>query len=384
MGSVGHEARACPEPVTLDPRGQPRNADGHIRQCWPDQAQCHCDGDSDCYAEPGYRPCTPVSPNATGLDAGVTDSGGVSLDVSRSVSDVSAVPRDTGGTVNPVDTAMPSVLPGPDNVSYRGSFAAQTGQSRASLTVLGEGRDVTVYVPTRRAANPPLVLLFHGTNGSGDGVFDESNARTFADSNGVVIAAPSSRWMPRGDWDHRTEETFWQTAPDTNPDTNEDLVLTRAIIVEAQRRWNIDPRRVYAVGHSNGGFFALTVATRLAARVAAFATSSAGLVRCGHTWDCMFQGSGSSCAALASQQGWCRCSGASLPVALPSSGPPLAGYLAHGTNDPLVSVQYTCDLASQLAARNYAVTVALRDGDGHVLPSDFLVRAWAFVATKHR
>jgi hypothetical protein len=34
-------------------------------------------------------------------------------------------------------------------------------------------------------------------------------------------------------------------------------------MVEAQRRFAIDPRRMYAIGHSNGGFFAELVATQL-------------------------------------------------------------------------------------------------------------------------
>ena len=267
---------------------------------------------------------------------------------------------------------------------YGGSFPAQTGRRSATITVLGEAREALVYVPTTRAANPPLVLLFHGTNGSGEGVFDEANARAFADANGAVVVAPTSRWMPSGDWDHRTEETYWQTAPDLNVDTNQDLVLARALIAESIRRWSVDPRRVYAVGHSNGGFFALTVAARLAGQVAAFATSSAGLVRCGRTWSCSFQGSGSTCAALSSRSGWCSCSGPELPVVLPSSGPPLAGYLAHGTRDPIVTVQYTCELAARMGALGYPVTVALRDGDGHVLPGDFLSRAWGFLSSRRR
>lgn len=54
----------CDEAVALDARGDPRNAEGRIRQCWPGARGCHCDGDGDCYARDVYVPCTPRPPNA--------------------------------------------------------------------------------------------------------------------------------------------------------------------------------------------------------------------------------------------------------------------------------------------------------------------------------
>ena len=39
-----------PEPTTLDAAGEPRNAAGQVRYCWPGEALCHCDADNDCPA----------------------------------------------------------------------------------------------------------------------------------------------------------------------------------------------------------------------------------------------------------------------------------------------------------------------------------------------
>jgi len=61
-------ARTCPEAVTLDDRGDPRNAAGHIRNCWPGEPRCYCDRDDDCYALSRYVACIPPL-------AGVTDAG---------------------------------------------------------------------------------------------------------------------------------------------------------------------------------------------------------------------------------------------------------------------------------------------------------------------
>lgn len=371
--SIEQELRACPEVVRPDESGNPRNAAGHIRQCWPGNARCVCDRDNDCYAEEGYVACQPISaatPRA--VDAGARDTG--ARDSGVRDSGAVTVVRDSGAVTGATPTA--------DDVSYTGSFAVRNGRSRAQLRVAGEARDVTVYLPASHTSSPALVLAFHGTNGSGDVMLDESSARAMADRSGAVFIAPDSRWMPRGDWDHATEETYWETSSGAAPGANHDLLLTRAILVEAQRRFGVDPRRVYVIGHSNGGFFAELAATQLAARVAGFAVSSAGLVRCSTTRGCRFQGSGTTCAALRSQAGWCGCSGADLPGPIPTSGRIPPAYLTHGTRDPLVSVQYTCALAERMAGLGAANTVVLRNGDGHVMPETFALDAWAFLSPR--
>ncbi len=396
--TIRQELRVCPEAVTRDSRGDPRNAAGQIRHCWPGEANCFCDSDSDCYAESGYVACQPPGADAgTATDAGPRDTGAIDtgprdtgpLDTGpRDTGPVDTGPRDTGpvdtgprdtGVVDTGPTDSGTTLP-PDNVSYTGSFVVRNGRSRAVLRVAGINRNVTVYLPSSRGAAPALVLGFHGTNGSGDVMLNESGARTMADRNGVVFIAPDSRWLPRGDWDHATEETYWETSPSINPDTNPDLLLVRAIIAEAQWRFGIDPRRVYAMGHSNGGFFAELVATQITSRIAGFATSSAGLVRCNTTRSCRFQGSGTTCAALRTQAGWCNCTGTDKPGPIPTSGRIPPGYLAHGTRDPLVSVQYTCALAERMATAGAITSVVLRNGDGHVLPETFALDAWSFLS----
>lgn len=358
------------EPVYPDPMGNPRNAAGQVRDCWPGEPLCTCDRDNDCYAEPGYSPrCAPGA-----RDAGVTRD-----DVVVPAPDVPVAPVDVP---RPQDAGI--VTPGNDTVAYSGTFPTTSGRRTVTLRVNGAAREVVVYVPPSRGATPPLMLLFHGTNGTGTGILDESDAQRVADANGAIVVAPSSRYMSRGDWDHMTEETYWETYPNGDPSANQDLLLVRACIVEARARYNVDAGRVYALGHSNGGMFATLVATVLADRIAAFATSSAGINRCATTWSCSFQGSGSSCATLRTRSGWCSCTGASKPIETRADGRMPPGYLAHGTRDPMVSVQHTCEQEAQMIAAGVPVQTALRDGDGHVLPNDFVAAAWRFIGTRRR
>lgn len=282
------------------------------------------------------------------------------------------VPRDEGSTG----------LPPSDLVAYTGSFAARSGRFTATLTVRGERRSVVLVVPTNAGTSPPLLMVFHGTNGDGAVAMTESNAQALANSMGVVVAAPSSRWRPVGDFDHATEETYWETAPNADIDNNQDLVLVRAIMVEAQRAYGVDPTRIYAMGHSNGAFFAQFVAVLLRDRIAAFSENSGGLVRCARTTSCTFQGDGTTCAALRAQSGYCACALAELPITIPTSGRMPPGLLTHGTRDPLVSVYYTCTLAELMTARGHTQVTQLFNGEGHGVPSNWAQLVWPFFASR--
>ncbi len=310
------------------------------------------------------------------IDRGPTDTG-VDVPIDRG-------PTDTGVDV-PVDvgsTADTGGVPAPDPVSYTGSFAVRTGRFTANLTVQGERRSIVLVVPTNAGSNPPLLLLFHGTNGDGAGVMTEANAQALANSAGVIVAAPSSRWIGHGDWDHATEETYWETAPNTDINNNQDIVLTRAIMVEAQRAYGVDPARIYAMGHSNGAFFAQFIAVLLRDRIAAFTENSGGLVRCGRTTGCTFRGSGTTCSVLATRSGYCACTGAELAVPVPTSGRMPPGLLTHGTDDPLVSVYYTCTLAQRMTANGHYQETQLFNGEGHAIPSNWAQLVWPFLSTR--
>jgi len=73
--SLGLTVRLCPEVVVRDGRGDPRNAAGQIRNCWPGEARCQCDSDNDCYRLSGYVACTALTVSVGARDSGVRDTG---------------------------------------------------------------------------------------------------------------------------------------------------------------------------------------------------------------------------------------------------------------------------------------------------------------------
>jgi poly(3-hydroxybutyrate) depolymerase len=280
-------------------------------------------------------------------------------------------------------TDGPAVTVAPDTVAFAGSLPATPGRHSARLTVAGHARDVLVYVPRRHAPSPPLVLALHGTNTEPQDMLDEAGAFAEAEAQGFVIVAPRARNDRGHDWDHPDNEgLWWSTFPDVDPDRNEDLLLVRAALSAATRDLRTDPSRAYVVGHSNGAFFALLVASVLHDRVAAWVSSSGGLCACADRTRCMFQGRGATCAALAASAGWCRCAGPALAAPIPTTGRRPPALLTHGTGDEMVSAYYTCALAERLRAAGHSVRVDLRDGAPHVMPEDFMRYAWRFLATQ--
>jgi polyhydroxybutyrate depolymerase len=136
-------------------------------------------------------------------------------------------------------------------------------------------RPYAVHVPTGYDAGrpTPLVVLLHGYSWSGafqDGYFKLSDE---ADAKGFLLA------LPDGTVDG-TGKRFWN-ADDACCDFLatgvDDVAYLSAILDDMEARYNVDRKRVFLVGHSNGAFMAHRAACDLAPRIAAIA-ALAGVV----------------------------------------------------------------------------------------------------------
>jgi poly(3-hydroxybutyrate) depolymerase len=270
--------------------------------------------------------------------------------------------------------------PGPINIGTLPQGAGLNEDVR--LTVGGVERQMWTYLPQGPVAGRPLLIVFHETDGTASGALEASGARALADSQQLAVVAPQARAMASGDWDnHSAGQRYFETYPNTSPSANLDLLLVKTIIQEAQRTLNCDPARVYAIGFSNGAFFAAFVALTLPSQIAAFAERSGGLVACGSTGDCGFAASaGATCDELSRQPGYCSCAGAEKPAPLPTSGRRPAGYLSHAIDDGTVSVYYTCALARRMQELGFPSSVVLNASGGHQWPEGFAATAWPFLS----
>jgi len=120
------------------------------------------------------------------------------------------------------------------------------------------GRPVAVQVPSGYDADTPvpLVVLLHGFGGSSQALDDVYQLSSLVDEFGFLYLRPEGTLDCEG-------RRFWDATEvccDFCGVEVDDAGFLRDAIVEAKQRFRVDDRRIYLVGHSNGGFMALRMA----------------------------------------------------------------------------------------------------------------------------
>jgi len=175
--------------------------------------------------------CSPVAPPAALFDSGSTlvDSG-----------DAGAPLTDAGVTV--VDAG---------NDAGNAPLDAGVADAGRDPLVLMRPFDVTVPVGYRAGQPVPLVVVLHGYTATAQvqdayfGVSRLAQQRTF------LVA------LPNGLRDE-TQQPSWNAtdACCAFGKTTDDVAYLTAVIRDVQARYAVDPKRIFLVGHSNGGFMA--------------------------------------------------------------------------------------------------------------------------------
>lgn len=155
--------------------------------------------------------------------------------------------------------------------------AGSTPASNAAPDPLIAARPYQMMKPEGRdpAVARPLVLLLHGYMGSGKGADDYIKMSAVAEKKNFLLAYPDGTKDPSG-------KRFWNASPAScNVDDNvDDVAYLRAVIADMKRRFNVDPKRVYVVGHSNGGFMAYRLACKASAEIAAVVSLGGASLSC--------------------------------------------------------------------------------------------------------
>ncbi len=136
---------------------------------------------------------------------------------------------------------------------------------------LGRG-ELPLKVPASYSAEvpTPLIVLLHGYTSSGEGQDDYMGISNLVDSYGFLFVAPDGNREPGGDQNRFWNATtaccdFFQTKVD-------DSAYVRGIIDAVKADYNVDPARIYLIGHSNGGFMSYRAAHDHSETIAAIAS----------------------------------------------------------------------------------------------------------------
>lgn len=130
----------------------------------------------------------------------------------------------------------------------------------------GQTRQSLLHVPATYKPEEPaaLVLVFHGAGIGAERFVSYSRFSNVADREGFLVVYPQGL------------DEFWNPSPGSR-----DVQFIRDLIDHLQRRCSVDPNRIYASGHSNGGAMADRLACELADRIAAIGTISGAYQRSG-------------------------------------------------------------------------------------------------------
>ncbi len=120
----------------------------------------------------------------------------------------------------------------------------------------------------------PLVLVLHGYTANGNLQAAYFGLNTLAESEGYILAYPDGTVDQAGN-------PFWNATDaccDFYGTGVDDVAYLTAVLDDVQASYNIDAKRVFAVGHSNGGFMSYRLACDITSRLAAIVSLA------GATW----------------------------------------------------------------------------------------------------
>ena len=140
----------------------------------------------------------------------------------------------------------------------------QPGDTTRTLAHAGVEREYILHIPAGYdAARPtPLVLAFHGISLDAEEMARISGFSEQADASGFVVAYPNGTGSNKS-WNGG------HCCGEAAKDNVDDVGFTRALIGELSTIINLDSRRVYATGFSNGAIFVYRLACQLSDQIAA-------------------------------------------------------------------------------------------------------------------
>lgn len=156
------------------------------------------------------------------------------------------------------------------------SAAAAETLVRRAWNIEGVEREGLVHVPANAATQPvPLVFAFHGHGGSMRQASRSFDLHTLWPQAMVVylqgLNTPGRLTDPEG------RKAGWQH--DRGDQGDRDLMFFDAVLADLRQAYRIDARRVYAMGHSNGGIFTYLLWATRGDVLAAVAPSGAAAPR---------------------------------------------------------------------------------------------------------
>jgi len=141
--------------------------------------------------------------------------------------------------VPPTNAASLKVVPG-----------SQWGSAGLNTTV-----EMSIYVPDKVVANPPVLVAMHSCGGSGPFFFYDSESNVWADKYGFIVIAPStvgSDGKYGRCWDNGSSESLTRYG-------RADSEAVIRMVNYTLNKYQANPNRIYALGGSSGAMMVETM-----------------------------------------------------------------------------------------------------------------------------
>lgn len=167
----------------------------------------------------------------------------------------------------------------PPALSGRAQKGSSPAPGRHTFKLQSGGRERTYHVQVPSGRDPskrlPAVLVFHGAGAGGAQYLARNGWAAKAEAEGFLAVAPEGLparpGLPPQFWANPRLWNDGQLRPEAARTKVDDVAFVEDLLTDLDRRFQVDPSRVFLAGHSNGAGMAFALAARLADRFAGLA-----------------------------------------------------------------------------------------------------------------
>jgi polyhydroxybutyrate depolymerase len=142
-----------------------------------------------------------------------------------------------------------------DDANVTSNNALTAGLNDRSFVHDGNSRNYNIYIPTTENNDSlPLVFNFHGFGGDANSYMQTADLRSIAEVEKFILIYPQGTSL--------NGYSHWNAAlpSATNKSSADDIGFIHSLYTSLLGELNIDERKVYAIGYSNGGMFSYALA----------------------------------------------------------------------------------------------------------------------------
>ena len=157
-------------------------------------------------------------------------------------------------------------------------WSSAPGKHSYAIDVDGVERQLHVHIPNSyNGQSVPLVIMFHGSGGSGQSVYLSSQWKELSEVEGFIVVFPTA--LEYFVVELQKMQTKWSAGGlegelEPGDEIVDDIPFVREILNQARDAYKIDDSSIYASGFSNGGGFCRSrVMTELSDEFAAIGTA---------------------------------------------------------------------------------------------------------------